>query len=196
MASTVEKKYISADEYLQWERVAKEKSEFHNGEVFALAGASFVHNRIVGNVLGELKTFLKGKPCDIFPSDLRLNIPEYNVYTYPDLMIICGKPEFADQHADTVKNPTVIFEVLSQSTADYDMGTKFMYYRSLPSLKNYILIETAAPKVVLYHRNQENHWELTDLSETDGIVPVPSVSCQLPFSEIYRDVDFGEKETT
>ncbi len=196
MASTAEKKYISADEYLRWEREAKEKSEFHNGEVFALAGASFVHNQIVGNVLAELKTFLKGKPCDIFPSDLRLNIPEYNVYAYPDLMIICGKPEFADQHTDTIKNPTVIFEVLSQSTADYDRGTKFMYYRSLPSLKNYIIIETAAPKVEFYHRNEANHWELTDLSVADGVVEIPAIQYHLPFDEIYRDVEFGEKQTT
>lgn len=194
MGSTIEKRFVSPAEYLDWERQAAEKSEYHNGEVFALAGASFVRNRIVGNVLGELKSFLKGKPCDIFPSDLRLSVPDYNVYAYPDMMIICGEPEFTDGHTDTVTNPAVIFEVLSPSTADYDMGTKFMYYRSIPSLRNYIMIETTSPKAVLYQRNEQNHWELTDLAEADTAVPVPAISCELPFSEIYRGVDFDRQK--
>lgn len=193
MASTVEKKLVTADEYLRWERNAQHKSEFHNGEVYALAGASFVHNQIARNNLVYLGSFLKGKSCDIFPSDLRLNIPDYNVFAYPDLMIICGKPDFTDGHTDTITNPTVIFEVLSSSTADYDRGTKFMYYRSIPSLKQYVMIETALPKVVLHRKNEESHWELTDLEDVNGVVEIPVIEYQLPFSEIYRQVSFDSK---
>ncbi len=127
-------------EYLAWERAAPDKHEFLGGEIFAMAGASFAHNKIVGNIVGELRDALRDRPCDVTPSDLRVKIPAVGLYTYPDAVVVCGEPQFEDDKLDTLLNPTVIVEVLSDSTEAYDRGKKFRYYRTIPSLRDYVLV--------------------------------------------------------
>ena len=186
MAATAEKKYITQQTYLELERKASHKSEYHEGEIFAMAGASFAHNQIVGNVIGELKLRLKTSPCDIFPSDLRLHIPSEGFYTYPDMMVICGNPEFTDDKTDTVKNPTVILEVLSPSTANYDLGTKFGFYRSIKSLQYYLAVSSEEQKVISHSKTEPGRWLVQDVK--DGSIQLPELELALPFEEVYRDV--------
>ena len=134
--------YVSSEDYLTIERAAKEKHELHQGRVVGMTEASFAHNEIVINVLGNIKNFLNANPCRIYPSDLRIHIPSADSFTYPDAVIVCGKPEMLDGQFDTVTNPSVIIEVMSNSTEQYDRGTKFFYYMQIPSLREYILISS------------------------------------------------------
>lgn len=131
---------LTPAEYLAIDRKAEFKSEYFAGEMFAMSGASFKHNQVVANLIAETAARLKGGPCQIVPSDLRLSVSPTGLYTYPDAMVVCGEPEFIDDHFDTLINPTVIFEVLSDSTESYDRGAKFRHYRSLDSLQAYVLI--------------------------------------------------------
>ncbi|MGZ8552856.1 MAG: Uma2 family endonuclease, partial [Chitinophagaceae bacterium] len=130
--------YVSPEQYLEMERAAETKHEYYKGEVFAMSGASWQHNVIAKNINTIVLPFLKGKPCDMFGSDLRIHIPENSLYTYPDFSIICGKPETTDDQKDTVVKPSVLIEILSKSTKDYDRGTKFNLYRSISTLNEYI----------------------------------------------------------
>jgi Uma2 family endonuclease len=136
------KKKWTPEEYLAWERQQPEKHEFHGGDVFVVAGATFEHNQIVANVLGELRAALREKPCRVCASDLRVKIPATGLYTYPDASVVCGRPAFEDDKLDTLLNPLIIVEVLSESTEDYDRGTKFTNYRTIASLRDYVLIST------------------------------------------------------
>ncbi|MFZ1525877.1 MAG: Uma2 family endonuclease, partial [Saprospiraceae bacterium] len=130
-----EKQYFTPEQYLESERLALEKHEFYLGEIFAMSGASFRHNQIFKNTYGNLFNKLKGKPCQPYGSDLRIHIPNNSLYTYPDISIICGKPEMTDTVKDTITNPSVIIEILSKSTYDYDKGQKFTLYRDIDSLR-------------------------------------------------------------
>src|SRR5580698_2706245 len=119
-----QKRSWTPDEYLAMERSSPEKHEYCDGEVFAMAGASEKHNLIVANVVGELRNLLRRRPCKVYPSDMRVKIPATGLYTYPDASIVCHRPAFEDDTADTLLNPQAIVEVLSDSTEDYDRGTK------------------------------------------------------------------------
>ena len=132
--------YTSPEEYLIAERAAKEKHEYYEGKVVAMAGASLNHNEIVTNLARHGGNLLEGKDCRIYVNDLRIQILSKGTYTYPDATIICGNPEFTDDHFDTIKNPSVIFEIISPSSEDYDKGKKFFYYMQISSLQEYILI--------------------------------------------------------
>jgi Uma2 family endonuclease len=153
---------LTEAEYLAIERQATFKSEYYRGEIFAMSGARRNHNAIISNLIGSLNGYLKGKPCMIFPSDLRLHIPETGLYTYPDAMIVCGKEEFVDEVFDTITNPTVIIEVLSESTEKYDRGDKFRFYRSIPSLKEYLLVNSEKVGIEKYAINDRGLWELSE----------------------------------
>jgi len=133
-----ENNFITELEYLDAERVSLEKHEYYKGEIFAMSGASIPHNKIAMNCSYELKSKFKGKPCQPYGSDLRIHIPINTLYTYPDLSIICGEPETTDENFDSVINPTVIFEILSKSTRNYDLGQKFELYRQITTLREYI----------------------------------------------------------
>jgi Uma2 family endonuclease len=134
---------MSPPEFLEWERKQELKHEYVNGEVLAMSGASFNHNRIATNIIIKAGAFLEDKPCDVFGSDLRISVKWKDSYFYPDVTILCDEPEFDDEKIkDTFKNPTVIFEILSASTEDYDVGRKQMYYMQISSLKQYIIIDS------------------------------------------------------
>lgn len=185
-------KKISPEEYLEEERKAFEKHQYFDGDIVAMSGASIPHNRIVGNIIGELSSFLKGKHCDVFPSDLRVSVPEMNTYTYPDITIICGEPEVTDKQKDTVTNPTVIFEVLSGSTRDYDKGRKFLYYQKILSLKEYILIDSRQQAIIVYKKMENEHWDVSVLEGASAKLPISSIDCTISFSDIYRNVSFSK----
>ena len=192
--STVPKRYYSAAEYLALERKATYKSEYLRGEIFAMAGASPDHAKIVINIGGELRARLKGKPCDIFSTDLRLKVDRTGLYTYPDIVTLCGQPEYDPADNATLLNPQVIFEVLSPSTEAYDRGAKFRHYRQVPSLLNYVLVAQDTCLVELYVRQPDGSWNLTVFDKMEQSAPLAPLACELPLSEIYYRVEFPSAE--
>ena len=192
--SSPPKTFLTEAEYLEQERRADHKSEFYQGEVFAMAGASRWHAWIVTNVLAELARQLKRKPCHIAANDLRLRVTETGLYTYPDIVVVCGDAQFTDDQFDTLTNPTLIVEVLSPSTSDYDRGRKFEHYRTLPSLKEYLTIAQDAPHVEHWTRQPENHWLLAEYGEIGQTVELASIDCVLPLREIYDKIDFPPRQ--
>lgn len=171
-------------EYLDNERQAATKSEYVNGEVFAMAGASAAHNLIVGNLVRELGNALKRRPCRVYPSDLRLCVADG--YLYPDVSVVCDKPKFSD--GDNLLNPALIVEVLSPSTADFDMGGKFARYRQIETLRDYLLVAQDAVQVILYQRQDNSRWLMSEFRGAQANVHLPSVDCTLEMAEIYAKV--------
>jgi Uma2 family endonuclease len=190
--STQPKIRYTADEYLALERAAEYKSEFHAGEIFAMAGASEAHNLIVANIVGELRSQLKGRPCKTYPSDMRLKVAPTGLYTYPDVMVVCGKALLDDEEQDTLLNPTLIIEVLSASTESADRGSKSGHYRKLESLQEYLLVSQAEPHVEHYTRHPGSRWLLTEAEGLQSEISLSSVECVLPLSEIYYKVEFSQ----
>ena len=175
-------------EYLSAERAASQKYEYYNGEVFAMSGASLKHNVIFRNTYIKLGLKLQGKSCQPFGSDLRIHIPKNTLYTYPDITIICGEPETTDDTTDTISNPTVIIEILSKSKRDYDKGSKFTLYRDIPTLKDYILIDSESVRVEKYSRNVDNSWLLNEYKTEKDSLLIESIQESLSLSDIYFEV--------
>jgi Uma2 family endonuclease len=182
--------YVSPEEYLSLEREAEVKSEYFRGEMFLMAGASEAHNLIVANLIAELRAQFKNRPCKVYPGDMRVKIPATGLYTYPDVTAICGEPEFEDDHRDTLLNPTVIIEVLSDSTEAYDRGKKFEHYRRIASLSDYLLVAQDRPDVEHYLRHEDKTWLFSANVKIDGAVEIVSVQCRLELTEIYDKVQF------
>lgn len=179
----------SASRYLELERQSVRKNEYVNGYLFAMAGASREHNQITFNISGLLHSQIKDRDCAAYANDMRVKIPITGLYTYPDLAALCGDPEFEDEIADTLLNPTVIIEVLSQSTEAYDRGEKFAHYRRLPSLAEYILISQDKMRVEHFVR-QGNQWILSEFSESESNIHLTSIDCHFTLKEIYNKVAF------
>jgi Uma2 family endonuclease len=184
------RKLYSEEDYLFLERAAKTKSEFYRGEIFAMSGASFQHNQIASNIGGEIRNLLKGKRYNIYGSDLRVHTQLNSFYTYPDATVICGDPTFIDREFDTVINPTVLFEILSPSTAEYDRTIKFDFYKKIPSLKEYVLIDSQSILVQLYTKQVDKNWLITELKEIDTKLHLTSIEISISLKEIYSDVKF------
>lgn len=182
--------YISQEEYLETERAALEKHEYYQGEIFAMSGASVNHNIISVNLISELKTKLKGNGCRLYGSDLRIHIPKNTLFTYPDISIICGNPNLTDDKFDTATNPSVIIELLSKSTRNYDMGQKFTLYRDIESLQEYILIDTEKIYVEKHIRNADNSWQLTDYRSQDNSFEISTIGLIFLLKDIYEDINF------
>ena len=183
-------KFISQEEYLATERLASEKHECFQGEVFAMSGATFTHNKIFSNTFLETGIQLKGKKCNTYGSDLRIHIPKNSLFTYPDITVICGDPDLLDNKFDTAKNPTVLFEILSKSTRDYDKGGKFTLYRDIETLKEYILIDSEKVGVEKFTRNDDNSWLLTEYKTLEESFKIASVEVELKLIDIYENVKF------
>lgn len=182
--------WLSPEAYLAREREAEEKSEYYDGEMVAMSGASFVHNEIVSNVMFALRSQLGGSGCRVYPSDLRVWNPFNRSYTYPDVIIVCGEPEPADHHLDILLNPTVVIEVLSPSTEQRDRGRKAEQARRLETLQEYVLIAQDAPHVEVYHRYSERQWMLTEADDLQAVLPLQAVGCSLALSDVYDNVTF------
>jgi Uma2 family endonuclease len=191
--STVPKRLLTPGQYLERERNASFKSEYFRGETFAMAGASRAHNLIVGNLVREIGNRLKGQPCEVYPSDMRVKVTATGLYAYPDVTVVCGAPEFEDAQHDTLLNPTVLFEVLSESTEAYDRGAKARHYRRLASLQEYVLIAQNRPLVERYVRQADGGWTLRDVDALDECVALEAIPVQMPMSEIYGQVKFDEQ---
>lgn len=185
------KAYITPEDYLAIERRAEHKSEYFNGEMFAMAGASERHVLIVTNVVAELLRQLKGRPDKAYASDLRVRISPTGLYTYPDIVVVCGQAQFADDQKDTLLNPTLIVEVLSESTKDYDRGEKFEQYRSLFSFNEYVLIAQDRYHVEHFVRQPDNRWLLAETNRREDALQLSSISCTLALAEIYDKVEMA-----
>jgi Uma2 family endonuclease len=186
-AEAAPKRTWTPAEYLARERSSSEKHELVDGEIFAMAGASFVHNKIVGNLVRELGNALHHRPCDVTPSDLRVKVPATGLYTYPDVTVICGDALFEDAAQDTLLNPTVLVEVLSESTEGYDRGKKFRNYRSIATLREYVLVAQDMVSVERYTRGDDGVWSLHESGAGERLV-LASVGCEIAVDEIYLKV--------
>ena len=186
--STQPRRRMTAEEYLAAERIAETKSEYFDGEVFAMSRASEEHNLIVTNLIVALGTQVRGGPCRVYPSDMRVKVEAGRLYTYPDVAVVCGKSQLEDQHFDTMMNPTVLIEVLSPSTARWDKGQKSEIYRRLDSLRDLLLIAQDQPEVLRYHRQSDRDWLLTEFRGLDQRVELHSIGCTLALTEVYLNV--------
>lgn len=186
---TKEKLYYSPEEYLEIETAAEYKSEYRDGQIIPMAGGTPNHNRIAGNFSASLNFALKGQAYDVFTSDLRLWIPQTR-YTYPDVMVVSGQLEFAEGRKDTITNPLMIAEVLSESTQNYDRGEKFRLYRTIPTLQEYILISQAEMHVERFAKTDNNKWILSDYDNQNALLPLSSIEFQISLLDIYDKVDF------
>ena len=189
------KKYHTPEEYLALEENAEYKSEYYAGEIFNMAGASYRHNCIVTNILSVVSGKLLNSGCRILGLDLRLWAAEKELFTYPDAMILCGEPQFYEGRNDTVLNPRVIFEVLSESTKNYDRGEKFAMYRSIPSLQEYVLAEQDSAHVERFVKTEQSDWLFTEWNALDDRVALRSTDCDFTLSDVYRGVSFDDNET-
>jgi len=173
-------------EYLAMETVADTKSEYYNGEIFAMSGGTPDHSLIAVNIAGALGQQLAPTPCRVLNSDMRLNVARSGLYTYPDVMVICGKVELVKGRNDTVTNPLLIVEVLSESTRDYDRGAKFNFYKQIPALQEYVVVESERPHVECYRRTADDKWLVEIHAELDAAVKLEAVACEMSLREIYR----------
>jgi Uma2 family endonuclease len=183
-------KLLTPEEYLALDRQAEEKSEYWDGEMFLMAGASRQHNIIASNVNRALGNQLEDRPCEVYPGDMRVRIPHTDRYVYPDVSVVCGDPQFEDDENDILLNPTVIVEVLSPTTEAYDRGKKLDNYIEIDSLQEYLLIAQDKPRVYHYVRQSDTRWLFSETSHLDAVIQLDSIGCQLTFVEIYRKVDF------
>lgn len=193
--SAIPRQGVTPEAYLEMERAAEFKSEYLGGEIFAMAGATERHNQIVLNVSGELYLQLKRRACRVYSNDMRVRVSETGAYTYPDVVALCGEPRFRDDRRDTLLNPTVIVEVLSDSTAAYDRGVKFAHYRKLASLQEYLLISQDTHRVEHYARQATNQWLLTEYETLEPSVSLVAIECQLALADIYDKVEISEGGT-
>lgn len=182
---------LTAEEYLALERRAEGRHEFLNGEIFAMGGASRKHGLVAGNVFASLHAQLRGRPCEAFASDMRVRVAATGLYAYPDVVVVCGAPQFDDGDLDTLLNPTLVVEVLSKSSADYDRGTKFAHYRTLSSLAEYVLFAQDRVHAEHHTRQAEGRWLLTETSDPGAVLELAAVGCLLPLAEVYEKVEIG-----
>ncbi len=189
MASAALKTRFTPAEYLSLERKADFKSEYFDGFITAMAGASPEHNLIAVNLTGEIRSQLKNRPCRVFMSDMRVLVNRTGLYTYPDVVAVCGEPLFQDDKRDTLVNPTMIVEVLSPSTESYDRGAKFAHYRRLETLHEYVLVAQDEMRVERYTRRGDD-WLLTEFTKPGDSLRLASIDFAVPLSEIYAKITF------
>jgi len=180
------KKKFTIEEYLQFENASTEKHEYYQGEIFAKAGAKPRHIVIAKNLMRDIATLLRGKPCQPYGSDMRIHIPENTLFTYPDISIIRGDIVGFKKDEETLIQPTVIIEILSASSKQYDRGEKFKLYRDIQTLKEYILIDSESISIEAFRINDRNHWELEEYKSLAGNLLVASVNISLPVTDIYE----------
>ena len=184
------KQKFTIAEYLEMENNAVEKNEYYKGEVFAMSGAKLNHNIVSRNLITALGNKLKGKPCKPFGSDMRIHIPSNTLFTYPDISIVCGKVESLNDDDFNFLNPTVIIEILSKSTKNYDRGDKFKLYRDIPTLREYILVDSEKLGIEVFRLNATSHWELEEYKLMTETLIVKAVDVEIAVEEIYEGVEF------
>ncbi len=183
---------LTVKEYLAFERAAETKHEYDSGEVIAFAGATREHNLVSGNTFRDLGNQLVGKPCEVYMADMRVRAGPA-AYVYPDVIVVCGEPRFADDEFDTLLNPTVLVEVLSPSTEARDQGDKLQYYSLLESVKDYLLIASDKVRLDHYVRQSDNEWKVRLYLELSDQVGLASIRCKLALADVYAKVKFPPK---
>jgi Uma2 family endonuclease len=192
MQLETQKLYYTPEEYLEIEEKAEYKSEYCDGEIVPMTGGTTNHNKIALNLAASLKIGLRRKNYDVYIGDVRLWIPRYRQHTYPDVMVIEGEPIYTGTSTTTVMNPMLIAEVLSKSTKNYDQGDKFLYYRSIPEFKEYILIDQYECHVMQYVKTAENQWSFTELEDESATLSLQTVDFQIELRDLYEQVNFAE----
>jgi Uma2 family endonuclease len=195
MASAVSTTRYTREQYLSMERKADFKSEYYNGFITAMSGASREHNLIAVNLGREISAQLKHRDCELYTSDMRVLVSQTGLYTYPDVVVACGEPRFEDAKVDTLLNPTVIVEVLSDSTESYDRGAKFAHYRRLESLLEYVLVAQNEVRVERYTRKGDE-WLLKEFTQPQDLLRLSSIDCEVPLGEVYAKVEWPGKPAT
>ena len=190
MSAVPKPKKLTVEEYFAIEATAERKSEFYDGEMFQMAGASKEHNAISRNLTAEFHQRLKDGPCQVFVSDLRVRVSRTGLYTYPDLLIVCDEPEYAPENEDTLTDPKVVVEVLSPSTERYDRTTKFRHYKQLPSVQEYVLVSQDEPLIERFVRQTDGEWAQADFVGLDTSMTLATVPLRVPLTEVYRGVVF------
>jgi Uma2 family endonuclease len=184
--ATQPRTFLTPQEYLEIERAAEFRSEYLNGEMFAMSGATTEHNTIINNIGRELHPQIKGG-CRYFTTDLRLLVPATGLYTYPDLMVICEAVEYEGDRRDIVRNPRLIVEVLSKSTANYDRGMKFVHYRSITTLSDYLVVAQDSVLVEHYRRQADNSWLLREYTSLEDAIPIVSIGANISLAAVYEE---------
>lgn len=190
-AISYSKRKYTIDEYLEMENAASEKHEYYQGEIFAMSGARMPHNRIAKNLLISLGIKLRGKPCEPFGSDVRIHIEKNTLFTYPDITVFCEEPKSLDGGELDFLNPTLIFEVLSPSTRNYDEGEKFRLYRDIPTLKEYILVDSESISVRAHVLNNAGSWEQKEYNSLNDTLVLPTIQVSVPLTEVYEGINFA-----
>jgi Uma2 family endonuclease len=188
--ATQPKHFLTPEEYLERERLAETRSEYHRGEVFAMAGANQEH--IVANLVGSLGTSLRRSECRVYFRNMRLLVPETGLYTYPDVMVVRGKPILTDTNSDVLTNPVLIVEVLSELTKDYDLGGKFHQYMRIPSLQEYLTVSQTEMMIDQHIRQDDNSWVVRELVPAHGKVSIQCLGVELDFADVYERVEMEE----
>ncbi len=186
------KQKFTIEEYLEMENAAIEKHEYYKGEIFAMSGAKVPHNAITGNLFALLHSKLRGKKCKPYNSDQRVHIEANTLFTYPDISIICGEVITLNNDDYNVLNPTVIIEILSPSTKNYDRGEKFKLYRDIPTLKEYILVDSESVHIEVFRLNENNHWELEEYNHPEEQLYIKVINENILIAEIYEGVILEE----
>lgn len=185
---------MTAEEYLAFERTSETKHEFYRGEVFAMVGASLNHNRATLDTAVALVAALGDGNCEVFSNDMRVKVPSTGLYTYPDVVVTCEEPTFEDDQFDTLVNPQVIVEVLSDSTEAYDRGKKFRQFRELDSFNTYVLISQKEPRVEVFTRHESGDWMMRDAAGLDSAIELPAIGVTLQLKDIFKRVEFPPPE--
>lgn len=183
--SSLVRSRTTVEEYLAFERSSEVRHEFLDGDIFAMSGASLRHNLLTTNLTVALHGRLKGRDCSVVSSDQRVRIPQTDLFTYPDVVVFCGEPQLDGDPPDTLLDPQVLIEVLSESTETYDRIAKFAHYRTLDSLRHYVLVAQDRPHVECYTRQAANRWELWVSEGPDDALHLSSLDIELPLPEIY-----------
>jgi Uma2 family endonuclease len=187
-----QKRYYSPEEYLVLEEAANYKSEYIDGEIVPMAGGSTNHNRIAGNFYAALNFAFKTEDYEVFMSDVRLWISKRRIYTYPDVMVVAGEPEYYNNRTDTITNPRVIIEVLSASTKGYDRSKKFEAYRTIPTFEEYLLLDQTRVYIEHFSKTDNKRWSFCDYDESDEVIALSSVSFEISLTDIYNKVNFQQ----
>ena len=183
---------VTEEEYLALDRAAEIRSEFLDGEMIAMSGGSMRHAQLQANLIGEFFAALRGTDCRVYGSDFRVRVSKTRMYAYPDVSVVCGKPLLADEHQDILLNPMVIFEILSPSTEKYDRGLKFQHYRTIDSLRDYVLVSQDAVRLEHYTRGDDATWTLRDYQSLQEELTIASIGVSLPLGRVYDRIELPD----
>jgi len=185
---------LTPEQYLELERASEFRSEYYAGHMYAMSGGTHRHALLIGNVTRHVGNALSGRSCLVTPSDLRVQTSSHGLYTYPDIVVVCGQPKYADDQKDTLLNPILIAEVLSPSTEAYDRGFKAAQYRTIPSLQEYVLVSQNEPRVEVFRRQSGGAWLLSESLGVEAFCSLDSLDCQIALSDIFSQVTFSPDE--